>query len=253
MKAVLVLFLSIILLSCMKQLEEEPLEDYFNKANQNSFEEFQEVLTRIYQEKQVDFLEIPVGLYTFYEVNNQIQTPTNSFLLADFISLIHAREENEKMVHYNIRREEIYYDENNEQSSRIYDEDFSVPKPIGPSQTLKPLEEKEESVTLHNLEYETYKKPVPSRVAEKGECSPCELNIHKLSVDVYNRENNQVEHIEWEISTDFVGYISSDFDLYDGTVSRCNKRWIEVNEGQNVFLSQCWVLRDYGIKEPDSI
>lgn len=253
MKVAVVLLLSLTLLSCMKELEEEPLQDYFNKTNQNSFEEFQEVLNRVYQQNEVDFLEIPVGLYTFYEVNNQIQTPTNSFLLADFISLIHAREENETMVQYNIRRSEIYYDENNEQSERVYDEDFVVPKPMaGPTQTIKPLEQ-EETVTLHNLEYETYKKGVPSRVAERGECSPCELNIHKISVDVFNRESNQVEHIEWEIATDFIGYISSDFDLYDGTVSRCNKRWIEVNEGQNVFLSQCWVLRDYGIMESDSI
>lgn len=253
MKLIVVLLLSVSLLSCLKTVEEESVQDYFNSKNQNSFEEFQEILTRIYQEKDVNYLEIPLGLYTFYEVNNQIQTPTNSFLLADFISIIHAREENQDMVHYNIRRSEIFYDDEGEQSSRVYDEDFSVPKTLNPQKTIQPLVEQEETVTLHNLTHETYKKSVPTRVLERGNCSPCELSIHKVSVDVYNRQTNQVEHIEWEISTDFIGYLGSDFDLYDGTVSRCNKKWIEVNSGQNVYLSQCWVLRDYGIADPDSI
>lgn len=231
----------------MKKVEEESLEEYYNSENENTFEEFQEVLSRVYADGQnVDFTEIPVGLYTFYEVNNQIQSPTNSFLLADFISEIQAKEEKEDMYHYNIRRTQINYSEGEENETIVKDEDFYVPKPMGPMSVIKPMES-EPTVTLHNLKVETYKKSAPKRVVDKGECADCELSVHKISIDIYNRENNEVEHVEWEIATDFIGYISSDFELYDGTVSRCNKRWIEVDEDQNVLLSQCWVLRDYGI------
>lgn len=248
MKNIIVLVLCTLLLSCIKKIKEEPLQKYFNSENQNTFEEFQEVLSNIYiKEQDVNLLDIPLGLYTFYEVNNQIQTPTNSFLLADFISVIQAKEDKGEMVHYNIRETQIHYDGESKKETIVTDSDFFVPKPISPK-SIRAFAE-EPSVTLHNLVVEQYKKQVPKLVKQRENCGACELNVYKISVDVYNRVSDEVEHIVWEISTDILGFINSDFQQFDGTVSRCTKRWIQLDEGQNVYFSQCWVLRDYGVLE----
>ena len=251
MKRSLLVFALLALVACDKKPQTTSLEDTFNSSNQNTSQEVQKALSDVYTNADVDYTQIPVGLYTFYEVTNQIQSPTNSILIADFETKISGRREDDTLIHYNVTRNETYYGKNNDHNSKSTDDEFAVPKGIS-SQSIRALSAKSASpLTFHNLKVDHYQKPVPKAVGRRGNCDPCELEVTKISVDIFDHEQNDVEHLDWEIATNMIGFISSDVSFFDGTISRCSKKWINVDDKQNVFFSQCSVLRDYGIKQPN--
>lgn len=251
------------LTSSCKKTEEQTVASKFGSENEFDGSQIGKAIEEEFGSKVVDFANIPNNLFVFYELNNQLQS-TSTFLIADYIGRFKSRIETDKEIRYVVEYIQRYYQEGTEQHSKVYDDEFIVPKgnPFGKVNELQvqgmlrpfkisqieSLESNNKKYSFHNWELSRYRREAPERVVARGDCGDCQINVVKMSFDLVSWETQEVEHYDWEISADIPVYIHGDMNLFNGTVSQCIKKFVTVDSGK-VLTSQCQVLRDYGVLE----